>query len=89
MHLCASCSDSYSTSMFLQRLTSAASPASTAALSFFFHTCEPHTQSCQPRSLTWELSVCRHLLVPATLPSLRLRRHYQEKAADCTPRHNF
>lgn len=38
MHLCASCRESYRTSMFLQRFTSAASPTSMAAESFFFHT---------------------------------------------------
>ena len=31
--------------MFLQRFTSEASPVSTAAESFFFHTCKPQAES--------------------------------------------
>lgn len=60
MHLWASCRESYKISMFLQRFTSEASPVSTAADSFFFHTCKPQAESGRSHTLL--------LVVPGWLP---------------------
>lgn len=59
--------------MFLQRFTSEASPISTAAASFFFHTWERQAESEQSHMSLLAGTVCR-LLPP--------RSHYDIRALD-------